>query len=280
MRHGMTMAALAFLAACSNSDLPDAFRLDRFRVLAVLADRAEVAPSETVVLTPFLSDLTGEGRPITFTAEGCLDPGVGFGAEPSCEGSPTQVVLATDVPVTGLSAPHYTGAVTSTLSVTVPPEEVVFAQASERARFNGVNYMVTFTFSFSDGTVSRAFRQIPVSERSVKNANPAYGAAPLLGDGDPLTESPTAEVSLTPSFRGGSAESYEEIRDDGETVTKTEKLETSWYIADGDLSLSVTDGEEPTVFTPPLVAPEDRGLLFVLVTRDGRGGVTAFLQGF
>ncbi len=280
MRRGMAIAALTFLAACSNSDLPDAFRLDRFRVLAVLADRAEVGPAENVLLTPILSDVAGEGRPITFTAEACLDPGVGFGAEPSCEESPTRVVLATDAPVTGLSAPHYTGAVTSTLSVIVPPEEVVFAQASERARFNGVNYMVTFAFSFSDETVSRAFRQIPVSERSVKNESPAYGTTPLLGDGDPLTESPASEVSLTPSFRGGSVESYEEIRDDGETVTKTEKLETSWYIADGDLSLSVTDGEEPTLFTPPLEAPEGRGLLFVTITRDGRGGVTAFVQGF
>jgi hypothetical protein len=266
------------LAGCSNSDLPDSFRLDRFRVLAIHADQPEVDPGTTVVLTPFVSDIGGGGRAITFSAAACIDPGVGYGADPTCDGSPTLATLATDVAATGLSAPDYTGAVTSTVSVTVPSADVIFAKASARDRFNGVNYLVTFVFKFPDGSRSRAFRRIAVSTRTTKNQNPAYTATPLLSGSAAFSGRPAAKIDLTADLAAGFAETYDEIRDDGVTVTKTESPTTFWYISDGDLSLKVTDPGASTGYTPPEAAPSDHNLVFVVVTRDGRGGEAAYVQ--
>ncbi|MFH1262442.1 MAG: hypothetical protein V1495_03220 [Pseudomonadota bacterium] len=46
----------------------------------------------------------------------------------------------------------------------------------------------------------------------------------------------------------------------------------------GDLSLKVTDPGAATAYTPAETAPADHNLVFVVVTRDGRGGEAAYVQ--
>jgi hypothetical protein len=126
--------------------------------------------------------------------------------------------------------------------------------------------------------MSRAFRRIAVSTRTTKNQNPSYTVTPLLSGGGPFSGRPTTRTELSADLAVGFAETYDEIRDDGATVTKTESPTTFWYISDGDLSLKVTDPGAATTFTPPGTAPTDHNLAFVVVTRDGRGGEAAYVQ--
>jgi hypothetical protein len=244
-------------------------------VFAILADHPEVNPGETVTLTPYLSDLKGQGRAIVFSSEACVDPGVGYGAEPTCAGQPTRAVLAFGADVTGLSAPDYTGAVTSTIAVPVPDASVLFAGASDRDRFNGVNYLVTVDFGLPDGSTLRAFRRIVVSTRPTKNTNPAYGPVPIADGGGLVPIFPTTDVALSAGVTPGSIETFSEIQLDGTTVERTETIETTWYISEGDLSLKITNNSNPTVFTPPATRPSDHNLVIVIITRDKREGVTA-----
>ena len=44
------------------------------------------------------------------------------------------------------------------------------------------------------------------------------------------------------------------------------------------MSASPTDEEAETKYTPPDEKPTDRDVVIVIVTRDGRGGITAFSQ--
>jgi hypothetical protein len=264
------LSFLTLLSACSPSELPDAYRLDRFRVLAILSDRPEVGPGESVTLTSFVSDFAGEGRPVLFSVEGCLDPGVGYGAEPTCQGSPTRAVVGDRIPMTGLLSPGYTGLAAPSIPCTVPEGDVIFRSASERDRFNGVGYLLTFAFTLPDGSIAKSFRTIVVSDKPVKNRNPTY-AAPFL------SASPSEKSTLIPAFTSDSVETYDEIRLDGEVESKTESLTTSWFVSEGDLSLRLTEGTAGTLYSLPLL-PDPRGRVFVAVTRDGRGGVAASVE--
>ena len=285
LRRRLMVAGIAAIGgilstSCGNSDLPDSFRLEDFRVLALVADHPEVNPGDTVAITPLLSDIKGAGRALSFSAQGCIDSGVGFGAEPTCTDSATETTFATKVAVTGLRAPDYTGLAASTITVKVPPAAVIFAERSAEDQFNGINYLVTVQFSVTPSLVVRAFRRIVVSTKPAKNENPRYGTTPLLSGSKPLTAAPSVITAMHPSLASGTKGTYSFSNPDGSTEKRTEKISTTWYISDGDLSLKVTDDELVTEFTPPAVPPKGHDLAIVMVTRDDRDGVTAFVQTF
>ena len=62
-----------------------------------------------MTLTPLISDLNGSGRALTYTIRTCTDFGIDLGATPSCDSRPDLVVVANNQPLTGLTAPTYTG---------------------------------------------------------------------------------------------------------------------------------------------------------------------------
>lgn len=279
MKYLFVPVLAALLSGCVNDDLPKSYLLESFRVLALIADQPEVDPGAAVTITPLISDLAGDGRAIRFSATGCVDPGVGFGAKPTCDGNPTRVVLADDQPVTGIDGPEYTALATTTLTVNVPPATVIFADRSAVEKFNGVGYLVTFAFTAGDETHA-AFRTIAVSTRPVKNQNPAYAANGLFAKGGAaVTALPQKPVEIF--VKTAAAENYEEQDADGTARTKTETIETFWYLSDeGDLAQVITEGRTPTEYTPPETVPGGRDVLIVAVTRDARGGQSALVFGF
>jgi hypothetical protein len=248
------------LPSCSDSDFPKVYKLESFRILALIADHPEVNPGDTVIVTPLISDITGGGRTIMFSAQACVDPGIGSGADPTCESVPSKIDLITQATVTGLTAPNYTGEVTSKITVIVPTAEVIFAQTSTAAQLNGVNYLLTVQFFLPDGSKVSSVRRIAVSSNSIKNQNPVYEPAPILSAGAPLTSLPNVESSVQVDLLAGAAD---------------EIFTTAWYISDGDLAFGVTNGEEATTYTPPVVLPTSHNVIFVVITRDERGGVVA-----
>ncbi len=257
------------LVGCSNKDLPDYVKLGDLRVLALIASTPEVNTGASVTITPILSDLNGKGRALTYSASVCNDPGVGYGASPSCESSSSRVILATQATVSGLSSPNYTGSATS-FTVSIP--ETVFNQRTDFEKATGVNYLVTYRVQATDGTSVSAFKRILVSTQTASKLNQNPQISTILKDGASFDSIPSGDVGLSPQFAAGTPEIYTQLNSDFTTSSQEETLSTTWFISDGSVEQFRTLGTASTKYSPPSIMPSGRNLVFVVVTRDGRGG--------
>lgn len=263
----LSLLSAAILAGCADDKLPDYSKLDRLRVLAMVASQPEANPGTTgITITPWISDPNGNGRTLSYVAEGCIDPGVAYGAEPTCRGSASLTSLGAGA-ITGLSAPHYTGN-SQAISVDLPGEAVIFASRSAIDQFNGVGYLVTFSVSATDGANVRAFRRLLVSgaAKTSKNGNP--GLSDILSNGASLATLPTGAVELTAQIDSGAAETYTALSVSG-TSSRSEQLTTTWFSTQGQLRFDRTEPGQATRWTP---SGEAQALL-IGVLRDNRGGV-------
>lgn len=250
--------------ACMESDLPEYVKLDKLRVLALEVNTPEVDANTAVTVTPYVSGV-GATFPLSYEAKFCLDPSFGFGAEPTCEGlaGPT---ASGSIP----SIADHVGAV-ATVAVTVPASGLIYAGRSLQDQFNGIPYLMIYTISDSSGQSVRAFRRILVSTKSTKNTNPVIQN--FLVNGSATTTYPTAVSDLSLSFSSG-AESYLEQASDGSQVTRTETLQTTWFITSGEVNFFRTVGTDSTEYTP--ASPVPSGASIIAVTRDSRGGIDIF----
>ena len=273
-RIACALAAILLLGTCSSDDLPKYVELSGLRVVTLVASSPEAAPGGSVSITPWVSDVSGAGRDLTYTAEGCLDPGIAYGAEPTCTGSATLTSLGSGTISGTLTAANvYTAAVTA-VNVTLPASAVIFAGRSTVDQFNGVYYLVVYTVRASDGSSVKSIKRIVVSSKgSGYNSNPSF--SDILADGASLSALPGGDVILTASFTGGSQEAYSQMKSDGSTVTATESLTTTWFITDGKLKYFRTANTDGNTWTPPtLPLPDGRSKTLVLgVIRDSRGGM-------
>ncbi|MBI3557125.1 MAG: hypothetical protein HY074_12750 [Deltaproteobacteria bacterium] len=267
--------------ACSKDNLPTYIQLGDLRVLALIADKPEAPVGTLVTITPVVSDVNGGGRALTFTAEACNDPGVGVGANPTCVGSDTRVVLVgpTAAAVTGIAAPDFTGAATSTIAVTLPAS--VFTNASAIQQAIGVPYLFVYKLIAADGATVTAFKRVLVSVKpalgAVANQNPSITA--IMSGGSAYTMLGTDKVFLSPLFGANSAETFVAIQGDGSTVQQTEQLITTWFISDGSVDSFRTLSTDAVGFVPPTSPPPNgRHTVILPVVRDGRGGEAFFKQ--
>ncbi len=284
-----TLAAIT--SGCSDSNLPDYVRLGGLRILGIKADFPEVNPGATVVVTPLVSDLGNDqadtgGRTLTYSAQGCIDPGVGFGATPTCVGRSDATSLGSGtIPSLDSSSKTFTGTAPA-INVTIPA--TILSNRTILDQQNGVAYLVmyTLTATATNGTQTQinAFKRILVSAptRTQKNVNPVLtevnaGDVPLSSflsaltfPGGSGTQTPTLlKAVLDPN----SSENYTLISANG-TLSKTESLTTTWFLSDGDIQLFRTVGADTNSWSPPNTKPSTRAMLLVVVTRDGRGGET------
>lgn len=270
--------AAGLLAGCGNDTLPDYTKLGGLRVLALVANTPEVAPgSGGVTLQPYISDLSGNGRTLTYTAERCTDPGVGFGATPSCEGVADRVVLATNAAIPlgaegagDYAATYYTGRAPSFTTGAISAAFLTVLGLSTQGQFNGWNLLVTYKVTAADGEVVQSYKRILVSTRGTPNTNPA---APTLSNGSStLTSLPGSVATLYATGIASSAESFQVYDSQNNLNTSVETLTTTWFYSEGEFQYFRTVSEAGNVYTPPTVGPTGRGILSVLVTRDSRGG--------
>lgn len=275
MKHITFYSSLIALCACANGNFVRSYELNQFKVIALLADKPEVSLGETVQITPYLSDLTGQGRSITMNASACIDPGVGVGAEPSCDQDPNKVILANQLGLGGLSAPYYTEATTS-FAVTIPSTDL-FSQIPPDLQFNGVNYLISVDFFSGTEKLERAFRRIVVSTRPTKNTNPVFQPPSIMSQGLDLTTL-DAEKKISAQVEAIHSESFEEIRQ-GSSTTQQEKVLVYWFSSRGEFNFSSTNPNEETTWKPN----EDNNSLphvLIAVVRDGRGGVGVAQKNF
>lgn len=270
--------ATAAFSGCADDSLKKYPELGGLRVLAlqVGADGAdaEFNPGATgVVITPWISDYGGGTRTLSWEAKGCIDPGVGAGRQPSCDGIPGAVSFngAVTVPAT-----ERTGAA-NTFTVDVPAQ--ILLGRSPQSTYNGISYLVTYRIFADDGSASvSSFKRVIASDptKTAKNKNPTF--AGILGGGTPLMAWPAAEVEVGASLGASSTESYSEKLSDGSLTPRREEIVTTWFITNGKLKFYRTINAETTLFTPEGGRPTGSTPLLIGVARDERGGVSVRLQ--
>ncbi|MCE3010940.1 MAG: hypothetical protein LW875_10045, partial [Proteobacteria bacterium] len=216
---------------------------------------------------------------IQYSAQGCVDPGLGFGAEPTCEGVPGAVVLASNASLTAPgSVNDWTGAADS-FNVNLPASGVIFAGKSAQEQFNGVSYLVTYSLQDSLGRSVKSFRRIVVSTKTPKNQNPS--SVSVLSNGSVFTSYPlNSSVNLSISIAGVGAESFSEQLSDGSFRARSEEITTTWFISDGEMKFFRTLSGDVNQFTGPSALPSGRKAYVIAVTRDGRGGVAVTQRAF
>jgi hypothetical protein len=322
MQMGLLLMVLS-LTACSNEKLPKYTVVQGLRVLALVtrasgSDQPELGFdganfSDTLTMTPVLSDLYGAGRTLKYNLHVCLDLGIALGVTPNCENNPTKTVIGTpddDVVFTGAATfktPNYTGT-TDALSIDLSTMSAAakaviatkFATASSYQKFNGLSLIVYYeVYPVGDPSlIVKSFKRIVFSSaaKAVKNSNPSTLGI-LDENGNAISSLPSVETKMKAGFGVGDDESYSVMDEDGNLTTKTERLETTWFLTGpSDLTTSkdkelTTDGlfllsrtlvgELNTFYAPQVSLPTGRGRVFIGVGRDDRGGtvVTRFATG-
>ncbi len=264
----------SFLVSCSKDELPKYTELRELRILGLIANPPEVAAGGSTTITPVISDIT-ETTSLSYEAVGCLDPGVGIGAEPTCENSASAVAIQSGTLNSGdmTAAKGFTGSAAS-FPVTVSATSIIFLQQSAQKQHNGISYLITYKVTNSLGIVVKSFKRIIVSTKSTKNSNP--NLISILGNGSPFTITLPASQSLTLSLNLGSpaAETYSFQKSDGSTESRDEELLTTWFITDGTTRYFRTSGTETNTWDAPAGLTSGRDTFIITLTRDNRGGLS------
>jgi hypothetical protein len=265
---------LVFLALFCVGCADDSFRrvevLDEFRVLGIVTTDPEVSGAGNVDVFPYVSDPNGAGRTVTGTYEYCLDPGVSFGATPSCVGVPGAVTLAYSINFTldsDFAANGYTGQAATPATVVVPA--TIFTGRSTREQFNGIAMIVVFRFTV-DGREVSAFRRIVATNRGSENDNPAVPTLLLNGGAFGITK-PSKGSVLTVSPLNDE-EAYQVQTVDESIENRTESYEVALYVSQGELDRSKISISQSAEFKES--ANGAQPFISVVMVRDERGGLS------
>jgi hypothetical protein len=262
-----------FIFSCSDNDLPDFNKIESPRVLAIIADKPEANPGDTITITPVISDLTATTG-VQDSIQVCIDLGIAYGASATCEGNPTKVVVQSFRTLTlpGVGE-NWTGTA-DTASFSLPLDAVIFNQRSDQDKYNGVNYIVEYTLHSPSGVSTTAIKRIAVTEaaKTTKNLNPTF--SDILANNVSMVNLPVGSVvSLSNNLTNASAESYSIKDAQGNLKNYTEELTVTWFITDGETKYyrSLVGGVNE--YTGPGAAPVGRSAYILAVARDDRGGV-------
>lgn len=271
-----------FLFGCSDEKLPEFTNLNKLRVIALVASSPEVNPGAPVTITPWVSDIT-ETTGLTDSVAVCLDPGVSFGASPSCDGNPSKLDIRTNYALT-ITGSNFTGSVqpADAFVVNIPLDAVIFANKTAAEQWNGVSYLIDYRLKNSSGVELKSIRRILVSTstKTTKNANPVL--TDILANSTTMTALPVggATVSLSTDLNASSIESYTRINSDGNLETFSENVSVTWMITDGETKYARTGVGDSVTFTGPAAAPTGRQFHLFAVARDDRGGVSVIKKEF
>ena len=255
------------ITSCGDDDFKKYAALSELRVLGIVSDTPEVGDTnETVSLTPIVSDVKNEGRVISIKVEGCVDPGIATGEEISCVGGDKyQLVSNTTVNLnTLLGATVYTGNLTA-VDVTIPAD--ILDGRSIFEQYNGIDYLVLFTFSVDEEEII-SFKRIRVSSRPIKNTNPTIDSISNLA-------MVATEQTLSATL-GDSPEDFNFYNLTGEIEQGKEVYYLSWFTSSGEIENSQVYASESTKLSLASTLPNEA--VVVVMLRDGRGGSSFVVQ--
>ena len=273
MRKFILSVLVCLTFSCSPDNLPDFNKIESPRVIALMADKPEANPGDTITITPVISDLAAVSG-VQDSIQVCIDLGISFGASPTCEGNPTKIVVQNHRVLTlpGVGE-NWTGSADS-FSFSLPINAVIFNQRSAQDQFNGVDYLIEYTLHSSSGKDVTAIKRISVSEatKTNKNLNPTF--SDIFSDGVSMLNLPVGLlVHLSNNLNLSSAENYAIKDAQGGLKNYTEELTVTWFITDGKTKYyrSLVGGLNE--YTGPGAAPVGRSAYILAVARDNRGGV-------
>jgi hypothetical protein len=140
----------------------------------------------------------------------------------------------------------------------------IFLGRSDREQFNGVPFLIIFSFTV-DGAILKSFRRILVTNRTSLNTNPTLTS--LLLNGSTIAK-PQLNDYLSATASG--AQNYNYVLADGQTENRNETLSMAWYVSSGELNTAKTSASESVKYKS---SPPASSLLIIGVLRDERGGV-------
>lgn len=261
------------ITSCSKDDLPDFNEITGPRIIGLVADKPEANPGDTINITPIISDLQATTT-VQDSIQVCIDLGISHGANPTCEGNPTKMVVQNHRTLTlPGAADNWTG-LADGASFSIPNDTVIFDQRSDQEKYNGVNYLVEYTLHSSSGQNLTAIKRIVVTEATklTKNQNPTFND--VLADGISMTNLPIgAKVSLTNNLTNASAENYSLKDKQGNLKNYAEELTVTWFITDGETKYYRSAVGTANVYTGPSSAPVGRAAYILVLARDDRGGL-------
>ncbi len=259
---------LILFGSCGDDNFKKYSSLKGFRVLGLIANLPEVSDTnDTISITPILSDIENEGRSIKIKVEGCVDPGIANGEEIDCFGGQKYQLFSENLYDLSalLGGSYFTGAITP-INVTIPSG--VLNGRSIFEQYNGIDYILVFTFFYEDKRILKSFKRIKVSSRLEKNSNPTIDSVDAI-----LMTSSDQQLSINVSE---SPESFTFYDLTGKVATSSEVYYVSWFSSSGEIETSQVYLGEKTKINLGDSLPDE--LVLVVILRDGRGGVTYQLQ--
>jgi hypothetical protein len=260
-----------FLLSCGDDNLSKVERLSGFRVLAIEASNSEVSPGDALPsLSLHLVDNVARNIPTDVAI--CLDPGISFGAEPSCEGVPGTQTSSLTINTGGFTVTggevNY-GIIPFSAPINVPG--TILDGRSLQEAINGVAVIVHFTFNLGDKKVE-AFKRIVATSRTQKNLNPQF-AGPILKNGTTFTTNLRKNDEL--SIGVNAPETYTYVAVDGEVINRTETLSLAWYTTSGEFNRPKARPDQSVKYLKNGVTGSE---LIIVIVRDERGGVKSLVQ--
>lgn len=271
-KHILILCCSLILGACSDDNLPDYSNLVGLRVMSVLSDKSEAHPGDSVQTRVLLSDV-GASDSLQLSLKLCRDPGVGVGAEPTCDNSTIlsqQSAAVSFDTATDVNSADRVG-LSQAFSFTMPSSAVSFLYASTPMQYNGVPHLIDITLTSGSRQV-KAFKRIFIvnaSLRSALNQNPQ--SLQILSSGvvlSAIAQNSTMNLSMSSS----SPETYSAMNNAGAVVSVTEKLQTTWFATDGEFKYFRTEPNDSTEWKLGAVDTSTRSVHLIGVTRDSRGG--------
>ncbi len=265
MRAVVAAAMVALAAACTDTEFTPRWRVERLRVVAVVADPPDAQPGEAVTLTAVTATRAGAtGEPQVVWAS-CPRMGIdnATGAR-RCEGPPTVVdgrvarVTLGEAPADGAPWTFFgiaclggtVGLDPNTLQPRCAGGEGEVFLRTVRARRGAPNH---------NPRIARVLlADLPLA---ADQAVVVYGAGQLRG-------------TIRVEFADGSREAYDEAQPDGSVRSVREALVTQFLTDGGSLAGSFRSDDEGSEGPHEMfyVAPVARDVRLWVVVSDGRGG--------
>jgi hypothetical protein len=261
------------ISSCGDMDQKKYSQLEDLRVLAIEADFSEINTAQDVIVTPYISYPIGGDTTLDISYKACLNPGIEFGAEVSCDSYPaSQVISGASTYTTSTigAANFYTGQI-NPITLSIPASAFAFlASLDSKTQFNGYDFIMILTISDQNNSTQTitSLKRISLTTRVTAdlNANPSISGA-IQNNGIDLTTMPTSIANLTIDGLSA-AESYQSETNTG-TTNFTEQMLVSWFSNVGEFQFSRSDRDQSLEFDPQGATAG----VIIGVYRDNRGGV-------